>query len=51
MCNGVRCPSQKSLFSRNVTYVRTDIGSEKLADVIGASRNYEFHGDENRKVI
>ena len=22
-----------------VTYVRTDIGSEKLADVIGASRN------------
>ena len=37
VCKGVRCPSQKSQFFR--TYVRTDIGSEKLADVIGASRN------------
>ena len=40
VCQGVRCPSQKSLFFRNErTDGRTDIGSEKLADVIGASRN------------
>ena len=41
VCKGVRCPSQKSLFFRTYerTYERTDIGSVKLPDVIGASRN------------
>ena len=38
------CPSQKSLFFRtertDERNERTDIGSEKLADVIGASRNH-----------
>ena len=42
VCQGVRCPSQKSLFFRRTENgERTDIGSEKLPDVIGASRNYQ----------
>ena len=43
VCQGVRCPSQKSLFFRRTEDgERTDIGSEKLADVIGASRNQHY---------